>query len=101
MVDMIDKTIPIEQIIDTFEKTYGNKKGSQRIVEELVEDIPKNGLKRRLFVHPLEGNLYGVTDGLHRLRALKQLGWKEVPCTIVTWKVQAKPHPQRERMIKE
>jgi ParB-like chromosome segregation protein Spo0J len=101
MVDMIDKMIPIEQIVDTYKETYGDKPTAKKIVAELVEDIPKNGLKRRLFVHPLEGNRYGVTDGLHRLRALQILGWKEVPCTIVEWKVQAKPHPQRERMAKE
>lgn len=100
MVEMTDKMIPIDQIIDTYEKTYGDKPTAKRIVEELIIDIPKNGLKRRLFVHP-EGNLYGVTDGLHRLRALKALGWKEVPCTVVSWSVQAKPHPQRERMARD
>lgn len=101
MVGMVDKMIPIDQIVDTYEKTYGGKSTAKKIVEELIEDIPKNGLKRRLFVHQLGENLYGVTDGLHRLRALQILGWKEIPCTIVDWKVQAKPHPQRERMAKE
>jgi ParB-like chromosome segregation protein Spo0J len=92
---MIDKMIPIDQIIDTFDTTYIGRKKAFEIVDELVEDIAKNGLKHRLFVHQLEGNLYGVTDGLHRLRALKRLGWKEVPCTVVSWKVQAKNRPSR------
>ena len=94
-MNMVDKMIPIEQIVDTFDETYGGRKKAFEIVDDLVEDIAKNGLRTRLFVHPLEGNLYGVTDGLHRLRALKRLSWKEVPCTVVPWKVQAKNRPSR------
>jgi ParB-like chromosome segregation protein Spo0J len=92
-MEMIEKNIPIEEIIDDFDKWYGTIKKECEQMEKLKEDISKNGLKRRLFVRS-QGNFYEVIDGLHRLRALNKLGWKEVPCVVVAWGVQAKPHPR-------
>ena len=66
--------VPVEKIIDTDIDglTY---------IDSLVEDIRKNGLKEPLQVHKV-GDLYKVEDGNHRQRALKILGWKEIPCMV-------------------
>jgi ParB-like chromosome segregation protein Spo0J len=91
--------IPIEKIIDDFDFYYGRKDQDEKIkakalskVEMLKEDILKNGLKNPLIVFE-ENGMYQIKDGTHRIRALKELGWKEVPCIISTSGRQAKPYP--------
>lgn len=65
--------IPIEKIIDPDIWNLD--------VDPLVKDIEKNGLTEPLKVHKV-GNFYRVEDGNHRQRALKKLGWKEIPCMV-------------------
>lgn len=85
--------IPIEQIRDDFDVYYNGKKKALQKVEELIEDISKNGLKTPLMIHKIGTNFYEVVEGVHRLRALKRLGWKEVPCEIQGHGPQLGPHP--------
>ena len=53
------------------------------LVEKLKEDIKENGL-----LNPLEivwwwnSDSLGVHHGNHRIFALKELGWKKVPCNL-------------------
>lgn len=91
---MFEKNIPIEELIDDFDKYYYGKLEELKRVEELAIDISKNGLKHSLIVCK-EGNHYDIVEGLHRLRALKKLGWREIPCIVVDWKAQAHPYPTR------
>jgi ParB-like chromosome segregation protein Spo0J len=90
------KNIPIEQIIDDFDRYYGQKPKALERVEKLMDDIVENGLKNPPIVHKINENLYEIVEGIHRIRALKKLGWKEVPCKIVNHGPQATPYP-RER----
>jgi len=85
--------ISIEQIRDDFDKYYSNRKKAFEKVDELVKDISEHGLKTPITIHKIGNNFYEVVEGVHRLRALKQLGWKEVPCEIVTYGPQLGPHP--------
>jgi ParB family chromosome partitioning protein len=51
-------------------------------VEELKEEIKKDGLLNELIVRRL-GNLYELLDGERRVRAVKDLGWKSAPARVV------------------
>lgn len=52
-------------------------------IDELAKDIQKNGLKNRLYLRiDINDGTYHVTDGCHRIMALRKLGWKEVPCMV-------------------
>lgn len=91
--------IPIEKIVDDFDFYYGREGLSEDVktrakakVERLMDDISKNGLKKPLIVFEEKG-VYQIIDGTHRIRALRNLGWKEVPCIISTSGRQAKPYP--------
>jgi len=48
-----------------------------KYVEELAEDIEKNGQQKPIICrpHPEKPNVYEVIDGEHRVRAVKKLGW--------------------------
>jgi ParB/RepB/Spo0J family partition protein len=93
---MIEATLNIEEIFDCWEETYSRRKIELKVVDDLIEDIQKNGLKHRLQVRKFKDrDGYEVIDGLHRLRALKRLGWKKIPVLIVTWDVQPKNRPPR------
>jgi len=50
-------------------------------VEDLKEEIQKDGLLSALIVREV-GGAYELVDGERRLRALKELGWKNVPVEI-------------------
>jgi len=62
---------------------------SQRAnINDLLESIPTQGLLERLVVRPhprndkMAGPMYQIVSGHRRYRALKELGWKEVPVVI-------------------
>lgn len=50
--------------------------------ESLKQDISKNGLKERLWVAPNGDGTYKLVEGVHRIKALRELGWKEIPCMV-------------------
>lgn len=94
------KMISIEKIKDDFLLYYGRKEQIESgktekeliSIEKLAEDISKNGLNNPLIVYEQNG-VYEIKDGTHRIRALKKLNWKEVPCIIVDYGRQARPCP--------
>jgi ParB-like chromosome segregation protein Spo0J len=52
-------------------------------VKDLKDSIATIGLRTPLTVRPLWGKKPLIT-GLHRLEAVKALGWKKVPCVYIT-----------------
>ena len=50
--------------------------------ELLKENIRKNGLKDRLWVVPNGDGTYRLVEGNHRIKALRELGWKEIPVMV-------------------
>lgn len=50
--------------------------------EQLKQNISKNGLKERLWVVPNGNGTYRLVEGVHRIKALRELGWKIIPCMI-------------------
>lgn len=87
----------VEQIRDDFNLYYGKYyKQAIKHVDELAEDIAKNGLKVPIEIHKIKPDFYEVVEGVHRLRAVKKLGWKKIPCEILNHGPDAKPYP-RER----
>ena len=54
---------------------YGN-------METLQGSIRRDGLQEPLFVYEIEDGKFGIIDGARRLKAAKEMGWKEVPCLI-------------------
>jgi ParB-like chromosome segregation protein Spo0J len=93
--------IKVDEIRDDFEKWYKDQSGKGNtyeseleVVEDMMKDIAKNGLKEPIGLHYRKirnTNLYRVEDGVHRLRACKNLGWKEISCVIRPKR--AGPHP--------
>lgn len=49
---------------------------------KLVGVIKKHGFFQPICVRPLEGGMYEVVDGHHRLKAGKKLGMKAIPCVV-------------------
>lgn len=82
--------IPIDQIKDNLEETFDERK-----VERLMADIIENGLKEPLKVLHEDGcEDFIILDGNHRIKALKRLGWKEVPCIVTFVQRQQHPYPR-------
>jgi ParB/RepB/Spo0J family partition protein len=50
-------------------------------MEELKKSIEKEKLSEPISVRPL-GTKYAVINGKRRLYAVKELGWKEIPCIV-------------------
>jgi ParB-like chromosome segregation protein Spo0J len=50
--------------------------------EKLKEDIRKNGLKEPLWVTSNNDGTYRLVEGIHRIKALRELGWKLVPAMV-------------------
>jgi len=69
--------IHIEDIVERIKEEWDPER-----VAELVKSISENGLKQPLQVYPAGNGTYEIDDGNHRLKALKQLGWKEIPCMV-------------------
>lgn len=85
--------IKIEEIRDDFKLYYGSKPKAEARVKELIESISKIGLENPIIVHKIEGG-YEIIEGAHRLEALRRLGWKEIPCNIVSYGPQPSPCPR-------
>ncbi|WP_394900027.1 ParB/RepB/Spo0J family partition protein [Clostridium butyricum] len=54
-----------------------------RLIEELMESIKENGLMHNLVVKKQSDGKYEIIAGERRYTALKQLGYKKVPCKIL------------------
>lgn len=66
--------IPIEKIINQYVLNID--------CEPLKQDISKNGLKERLWVAPNGDGTYRLVEGIHRIKALRELGWKIIPVMV-------------------
>ena len=80
--------IPVSCIRDDFDLYYRKYPAATQHVKELMKDIGDNGLKEPIEIHKIEIG-YEVVEGVHRFRAIKQLGWIEVECKILSYG----PHP--------
>ena len=72
-------TIPLKDIIPN--PNQPRKEFPQAALEELASSIGENGLLQPLLVrpHPSQSNKYELVAGERRLRAVRSLGWDEVP----------------------
>jgi ParB-like chromosome segregation protein Spo0J len=68
--------------IDTIKVVDPHRTVNPEKVQRLVDSIRALGLRTPLTVRPLKSGLRLVA-GLHRLEALKILGWKTVPCVKI------------------
>ena len=66
--------VPIEKIMNQFTLNVD--------CEELKKDIVKNGLKQPLQLLSNPDGTYRIDDGVHRIKALRELGWKLIPAMI-------------------
>ncbi len=74
------KSIKISEVLDTVQIRSLKKKG----VEKLKNNIQKNGyVNFPILVKQLTNGGYKLLDGKHRLEAMKALGEKEIPATIL------------------
>lgn len=55
---------------------------SDEELEALSIDIKANGVKQNILVRK-KGDKYEIVDGEHKVKAMKMLGWKDVPLTMV------------------
>lgn len=74
------QTLPIEKIRLA---PWNPKSFSRDLLEKLKKSIESEGTAGVLLVRKIAEDLYEAVDGNHRLVALKELGYKEVPCEIV------------------
>jgi len=73
--------IPVENIVFSSLQPRITFKEDQEF-KELLASIEKEGLLQPILVRPLGNGLYECVAGERRLRAVKKLGWKEVPAVI-------------------
>lgn len=73
--------IPVDSIVETKSNEYifGI---SDSDVERLAEEIGEHGFTGSIDVIDLHNGTYQVFAGHQRLRAVRKLGWKTIPCTI-------------------
>lgn len=69
--------VPIEKIVEHIKEKWDPER-----VADLIKDIQKNGLTQPLQLISNGDDTYEIDDGNHRLKALKQLGWKKVPAMV-------------------
>lgn len=72
--------VPIESIKVN---PHAHRGLSNKALDWLKTDIREIGIKNPITVHELEGGLYNLVDGLHRLEVARILGMKKVPIKIV------------------
>jgi len=73
--------IPIDKIIIPEQRaraTFDEEK-----LAELRASIEKHGFTVPILVRELPDGKYELIDGEHRLKIVKELGWKEIPATIL------------------
>jgi ParB/RepB/Spo0J family partition protein len=74
------QNIPVAKISDN--PTNARQSFDTESIEALADDIKINGLLNPLTVMPGEGGRYVIKTGSRRFRAVKLLGWTEVPANI-------------------
>jgi len=75
------KKIPIDKIVIPEKRaraTFDEEK-----LAELRASIEKHGFTVPILVRELPDGKYELIDGEHRLKIVKELGWKEIPATIL------------------
>lgn len=73
--------LPTEQLKGNNENPFPTL--SDREFKDLKESIMKYGIMEPLIVYPNNGSSYEVISGNHRLRVAREIGLKNVPCTII------------------
>jgi ParB family chromosome partitioning protein len=73
--------IPVESIVFSSLQPRITFKEDEEF-RELLASIEKEGLLQPILVRPLGNGLYECVAGERRLRAVKKLGWKEVPAIV-------------------
>lgn len=54
-------------------------------IKELTDDIKANGLKEPIFIYDnRDDGCYTICNDMHRKSAVTILGWKTIPCIILT-----------------
>ena len=76
--DTFTQEIDIDDLIPSSENFYGI-----RDIEDLVASIKETGLLHNLVVRKTVQGMYEILSGERRYQALKQLGYKKVPCKVV------------------
>lgn len=73
--------LPVDSIVETASNEYifGINEAD---VNRLAEEIEEHGFTGSIDVVDLHNGSYQVFAGHQRLRAVKKLGWKTIPCTI-------------------
>jgi ParB family transcriptional regulator, chromosome partitioning protein len=65
------------------EATWNSNRMDETMTSKLRMSIARFGLVENLVVRPLCKNAYEVLSGNHRLRILKEMHFKTVPCVVV------------------
>lgn len=74
--------VAIEKLIDNTNNARQKFEDKEQNIPGLAEDIRVNGLLSPLVVFPRKDGHYEIKAGSRRYRAVKLLGWKEVPCLV-------------------
>ena len=74
----------IVKIDDVTENPYNPNRMPDALYQKMKAVIQEKGLFGSIYVRPFAG-CYQILDGAHRMRACKELGWKEIPveCSVV------------------
>lgn len=68
---------------DIRENSYNPNRMEPEIFKSLVNTIRDHGFVQPLVVRKMRKK-YEIVDGAHRFRALRELGWEEADCVVVT-----------------
>jgi hypothetical protein len=86
--DAIDRTQKLDRVFLPTEKLEGNLKNPNEMSDAefnlLCDNVEKMGMTDPILVRPLEHGRFRIVGGHHRWEVAKVLGFKEVPCTVVT-----------------
>ena len=75
------KNIPVESIVFSSLQPRITFREDEEF-NELLASIKKEGLLQPILVRPLGNGLYECVAGERRLRAVKKLGWQDVPAVV-------------------
>ena len=76
--DEFAKEIDIDSLIPSKNNFYGIRQ-----IEDLAASIKENGLMHNLVVRKASEDKYEIISGERRYQALKELGYKKVPCKVI------------------
>jgi ParB/RepB/Spo0J family partition protein len=87
-MEAIDKTQTLGRLNLPTDQLEGNPNNPNEMSDQefnlLCDNIEKMGLTDPILVRPLPSGKYRIVGGHHRWEVAKLLGFKDVPCTVVT-----------------